>query len=78
MNINKKLIVSFVFFSIFILSVLNIKNPEKTKFNAIDIIKKLVTLIGGQGGGGRPELAQGGGPDRSGVKKIIKKIEELI
>ena len=56
----------------------NIKNPEKTKFNAIDIIKKLVTLIGGQGGGGRPELAQGGGPDKSGVKKIIKKIEELI
>ena len=32
MNINKKLIVSFVFFSIFILSILNIKNPEKTKF----------------------------------------------
>ena len=32
MNINKKLIVSFIFFSIFILSILNIKNPEKTKF----------------------------------------------
>ena len=32
MNINKKLIVPFVFFSIFILSILNIKNPEKTKF----------------------------------------------
>ena len=32
MNINKKLIVSFVSFSIFILSILNIKNPEKTKF----------------------------------------------
>ena len=32
MNINKKFIVSFVFFSIFILSILNIKNPEKTKF----------------------------------------------
>ena len=32
MNINKKLVVSFVFFSIFILSILNIKNPEKTKF----------------------------------------------
>jgi len=32
MNINKKLIVSFVFFSIFILSILNIKNPEKIKF----------------------------------------------
>ena len=32
MNINKKLIVSFVSFSIFILSILTIKNPEKTKF----------------------------------------------
>ena len=32
MNINKRLIVSFIFFFIFILSILNIKNPEKTKF----------------------------------------------
>ena len=32
MNINKKLIVSFVFSSIFILLILNIKNPDKTKF----------------------------------------------
>ena len=32
MNINKKLIVFFVFFSILTLSIINIKNPEKTKF----------------------------------------------
>ena len=32
MNIKKKLIISFVFISIFILSIINIKNPEKTKF----------------------------------------------
>ena len=32
MNINKKLIVFFIFFSIIILSILNIKNSEKTKF----------------------------------------------
>ena len=32
MNINKKLIVSFIFIFISILSILNIKNPEKTKF----------------------------------------------
>ena len=32
MNINKKIIAFFIFFSIFILSILNIKNPEKTKF----------------------------------------------
>tara|TARA_Y100001978_G_scaffold160877_1_gene147080 strand:- start:131 stop:583 length:453 start_codon:yes stop_codon:yes gene_type:complete len=32
MNINKKLIAFFIFFSIFTLSILNIKNSEKTKF----------------------------------------------
>ena len=32
MNINKKFIAFFIFLSILILSILNIKNPEKTKF----------------------------------------------
>ena len=32
MNINKKLIAFFIFFSIITLSILNIKNPQKTKF----------------------------------------------
>ena len=32
MNINKKLIVFFIFTSIFTLSILNVKNPEKIKF----------------------------------------------
>ena len=32
MNINKKLIAFFVFFLISILLILNVKNPEKTKF----------------------------------------------
>ena len=32
MNINKKLIAFYIFFLIFILSRLNLKNPEKTKF----------------------------------------------
>ena len=32
MNIKNKLIASFIFFSILTLSILNIRNPEKTKF----------------------------------------------
>ena len=32
MNFNKKLIAFFVFFSILTLSILNLRNPEKTKF----------------------------------------------
>lgn len=31
--------------------------------NAVDLVRKAVETVGGQGGGGRPDMAQGGGPD---------------
>ncbi|TGX56133.1 alanine--tRNA ligase [Sphingomonas gei] len=31
--------------------------------SAVDLVKAAVTVLGGQGGGGRPDMAQGGGPD---------------
>ncbi|HLV07360.1 MAG TPA: alanine--tRNA ligase [Croceibacterium sp.] len=34
-----------------------------TRFNAVDLVKAGVAALGGQGGGGRPDMAQGGGPD---------------
>jgi alanyl-tRNA synthetase len=33
------------------------------KINAVDLLKKAVEAVGGKGGGGRPDMAQGGGPD---------------
>ena len=30
--------------------------------NAVDLVRKAVEAVGGQGGGGRPDMAQGGGP----------------
>ncbi|WP_296613297.1 alanine--tRNA ligase [Sphingomonas sp.] len=35
------------------------------RFNAVELLRKAVEVIGGQGGGGRPDMAQGGGPDGS-------------
>ena len=32
-------------------------------FNAVDLVKAAVSALGGQGGGGRPDMAQGGGPE---------------
>ncbi|MEO5939079.1 MAG: alanine--tRNA ligase [Sphingomonas sp.] len=34
-----------------------------TRLNAVDLLKQAVAVLGGQGGGGRPDMAQGGGPD---------------
>jgi len=31
--------------------------------SAVDLVKRAVAALGGQGGGGRPDMAQGGGPD---------------
>ncbi|MBS0479749.1 MAG: alanine--tRNA ligase [Proteobacteria bacterium] len=33
------------------------------RFNAVDLVKQAVSALGGQGGGGRADMAQGGGPD---------------
>jgi alanyl-tRNA synthetase len=32
------------------------------RFNAPDLVRVATEAMGGQGGGGRPEMAQGGGP----------------
>ena len=35
------------------------------RFNAVELLRRAVAALGGQGGGGRPDMAQGGGPDGS-------------
>ncbi len=35
----------------------------KDRLSAVDLVRAAVTALGGQGGGGRPDMAQGGGPD---------------
>ena len=34
-----------------------------TRFNAVDLVRKASEALGGKGGGGRPDMAQAGGPD---------------
>jgi alanyl-tRNA synthetase len=35
----------------------------KAKFNAVDLVRAGAEALGGKGGGGRPDMAQAGGPD---------------
>ena len=46
------------------------------KLKAGDLIKEGAKLVGGVGGG-KPDLAQGGGPDPSGLGKALERIGEL-
>jgi len=47
------------------------------RFTAQSLIKDVAAEVGGSGGG-RPDLAQAGGTDPSGIEKAFKKLEELV
>ena len=47
------------------------------QFNAGDIIKRLSEIVGGKGGG-RPDMAQGGGPSAENADAAIAAAEKLV
>lgn len=47
------------------------------KYHAGNIVKELAPLVGGSGGG-RPDMAQAGGPEISGLDSALEKVYELV
>ena len=50
----------------------------KGKVSAVDLVKAGVAAVGGQGGGGRPDMAQGGGPNGGEAAKAIEAIRAAL
>ena len=48
------------------------------KYNAVDLVRTAAGVVGGQGGGGRPDMAQAGGSDTSKINEAIAKIREIL
>jgi alanyl-tRNA synthetase len=48
------------------------------RFNAVDLVRAAVEALGGKGGGGRPDMAQGGGPDGAKAADAIAAIRAAI
>jgi alanyl-tRNA synthetase len=48
------------------------------RFNAVDLARKGAEALGGKGGGGRPDLAQAGGPDGSKAEAALAAIEAAL
>jgi len=48
------------------------------KYNAVDFAKIGSEIIGGKGGGGRPDFAQAGGAESNKIDEAIKKLKSLI
>jgi len=47
-------------------------------YNAVDLLRAAVAVLGGQGGGGRPDMAQGGGPDGAKGAEAIDAIKAAL
>ena len=45
---------------------------------AADFVQIAVPVLGGKGGGGRPEMAQGGGPDGEKGKDAIAAVRDAL
>ena len=48
------------------------------RVNAVDLVRAGSAAVGGKGGGGRPDMAQAGGPDGAAAAAAIKAIEEAV
>jgi alanyl-tRNA synthetase len=46
--------------------------------SAVDLVKVAVAALGGQGGGGRPDMAQGGGPDGSKANEALQAVKKAL
>jgi alanyl-tRNA synthetase len=46
--------------------------------SAVELVKAAVAALGGQGGGGRPDMAQGGGPDGDKAETALSAVREAL
>ncbi len=58
--------------------VVGVTGDLTSRFNAVELVKKGAEVLGGKGGGGRPDMAQAGGPDGAKADAALKAIEAAL
>jgi alanyl-tRNA synthetase len=58
--------------------VVGVTDDLVTRFNAIELARKGAEALGGKGGGGRPDMAQAGGPDGSKAEAALAAIATAL
>ncbi|MEK6747285.1 MAG: alanine--tRNA ligase [Pseudomonadota bacterium] len=58
--------------------VVAVEKVASEKISAVTLVQAAVAELGGKGGGGRPDMAQGGGADAAALPKAIEKIKSLL
>jgi alanyl-tRNA synthetase len=58
--------------------VVGVTSDLTERFSAVDLVRKGAEALGGKGGGGRPDMAQAGGPDGSKADAALAAIEAAL
>ena len=58
--------------------VVGVTQDLTARFNAVDFVRIASECLGGKGGGGRPDMAQAGGPDGSRAEAALAAIAEAL
>lgn len=58
--------------------VIGVSSDLVSQYNAVNLIQAVVPAIGGKGGGGRPDMAQAGGTDASGIDALFEELASQI
>ena len=58
--------------------VIGVTDDLTDKFNAVDLVRVGSAVVGGKGGGGRPDMAQAGGPEGEKASEALAEIEKEI
>jgi alanyl-tRNA synthetase len=59
-------------------AVVGVTDDLAKAYSAVDLVKAGVAALGGKGGGGRPDMAQGGGPDAAKASDALRAIEAAV
>ncbi len=54
-------------------------SPDLTeRYNAVELVRAAASAVGGKGGGGRPDMAQAGGPDGARADEALEAVRALV
>jgi len=58
--------------------VVGVTNDLVSRFNAVDLVRAGAAVLGGKGGGGRPDMAQAGGPDGAKADEALAAVKAAL
>ncbi len=58
--------------------VVGVTGDLTSRISAVDLVRKASEVLGGKGGGGKPDMAQAGGPDGAKADDALKAIEAAL